>query len=103
MRSYDIEELMEMDWVPDITQEEDGKVTLRIQGLPGFVLRGHLNQVLAAFPIALESHLASHLAKGKAVPVPEGRVVQDSSRTCGDTWQYLDVNALTGRTRTWKD
>ena len=40
MRSDNIEDLMAMDWIPEISQEEDGGVTLRIPGLKGFVVHG---------------------------------------------------------------
>ncbi len=100
MRSYDIEELMAMDWIPEISQEEDGSVTLRIPGLKGFVVDGSPEDAVANFSQALRSHLSSYLAAGKAVPVPEGRIVQDTSRTSGDPWQHLRVNVLTGHMRT---
>ncbi len=100
MRSYDIDELMAMDWIPEISQEEDGSVTLRIPGLKGFVVDGSPEDAVANFSQALRRHLSSYLAAGKAVPVPEGRIVQDTSRTSGDPWQHLRVNVLTGHMRT---
>ncbi len=100
MRSYDIEELMAMDWIPEISQDEDGSVALRIPGLKGFVVHGSPEDAVATFSQALRSHLSSYLAAGKAVPVPEGRIVQDTSRTSGDPWQHLRANVLTGHMRT---
>ncbi len=101
MRSYDIEELMAMDWIPEISQEEDGSVALRIPGLKGFVVNGSPQDAVANFSQALRSHLSSCLAAGKAVPIPEGRIVPDASRTSGDSWQHLRANVLTGYMRTW--
>ncbi len=100
MRSYDIEELMVMDWIPEIAQEEDGSVTLRIPGLKGFVVHGSPEEAMANFSQALRSHLSSYLAAGRAVPVPGSRIVQGTSRTSGDPWQHLRVNVLTGHIRT---
>ncbi len=100
MRSDNIEDLMAMDWIPEISQEEDGNVTLRIPGLKGFVVHGSPEDAVASFSQALRNHLSSYLAAGKAVPVPEGRSVQDTSRTSGDPWQHLRVNVLTGHMRT---
>ncbi len=100
MRSEDLDGLMAMDWIPEISQEEDGSVTLRIPGLKGFVVHGSPEDAVANFSQALRSHLSSYLAAGKAVPVPEGRIVQGTSRTSGDPWQHLRANVLTGHLRT---
>ncbi len=100
MRSDDIEDLMGMDWITEISQEEDGSVTLRIPDLKGFVVHGSPEDAVANFSQALRSHLSSYLAAGKAVPVPEGRIVQGTSRTSGDPWQHLRANVLTGHLRT---
>ncbi len=100
MRNYDIEELMVMDWIPEIAQEEDGSVTVRIPGLKGFVVHGSPEDAMANFSQALRSHLSSYLAAGRTVPVPGSRIVQGTSRTSGDPWQHLRVNVLTGHIRT---
>lgn len=96
MRSYHIEELMVMDWIPEITQEEDGSVTLRIPDLKGFMVHGSPEVAMANFSQALRSHLSSYLTAGRTVPVPVSRIVQSTSRTSGDPWQHLRVNVLTG-------
>ena len=89
MSRREVDELMNLEWVLDVSQDPDGGYMLTVQGLEDFVVYGNSEEeVLEDFEDAMRSHLEGYLATNKALPSPVYHYRLDPPAMKGFNWLY---------------